>query len=298
MTEESSTNQIECLLTRANTLLSELDAFQAYLSGQRQNQLERYRNYRRSLLSEVKRIEKISNDLKTSRTGQSSTKASSNNEIEGGHGESEDEAESKCLKLLSSSNLPYFEAVWSVARKCRGITAFKRKIYLGDRPVEKDYESAQEFHAAMNQRPSVTVDVFAENGTEWIKVSSISMRKLLFDMANMGWTDEFSLDRDDTKGNDNTSDFGNEDGNKDDESMEINLIRTAKQLKAAAGANRTGFQHPKIRFILPRITEGEIYGVDVILSQLRATGATVECGGQLDLETQLDLPPITPEILR
>ncbi len=64
----------------------------------------------------------------------------------------------------------------------------------------------------------------------------------------------------------------------DDDNGAIEILRLASDLKKASRAMRIRYKHPHIRFVLPKISEGHTPKIDNILSSIRATGATVQCG--------------------
>lgn len=134
------------------------------------------------------------------------------------------------------------------------------------------------------------VDIVSCDGLEWTKVSTISEKRLLFDLAKLGWqNDGFSDDdEDDAEDHRNTSiDSDNED--------EVPLVKSAKDLAKAAVSNRTMGKHPRVVFVLPRIESGRITAIDNFLNKIRATGATVQCAD--DLEPAPPLESVLPKLL-
>jgi len=118
------------------------------------------------------------------------------------------------------------------------------------------------------------VDIVSENGLEWTKVSTVTAKRLLFEMAKEGW--ERYGDDDGDGGSDGTGSTFSEG---DSPSGGLELLRFAEDMRRAAHTVRVRYRHPRIRFILPKINEGEVADVDAVIRDLRATGAAVECGG-------------------
>ncbi len=80
---------------------------------------------------------------------------------------------------------------------------------------------------------------------------------------------------------------GSDDGNG------LSLLRLAEDLKKAAKAVRVRYKHPEVRFVLPKLEQGKIPQIDRLLDDIRASGVTVQCAGDLE---DIPIPPLT-EIL-
>ena len=142
---------------------------------------------------------------------------------------------------------------------------------------------------APGSKAAALVDIVSRDGLEWTKVSTISEKRLLFDLAKLGWqNDGFSDDdEDDAEDHQNMSIDSDED--------EVPLVKSAKDLAKAAAANRTMGGHPRIVFILPRIESGSITEIDNLLDKIRATGAVIQCAD--DLEPAPPLESVLPKLL-
>ena len=133
------------------------------------------------------------------------------------------------------------------------------------------------------------VDIVAEAGEEWIKVSTVTETRLLFDLAKAGWEGaDLSSNSDGEEDgvvangtHSNHSPASNASDNSDDDQGTIELLCLASDLQKASRAVRIRYKHPCIRFVLPKITEGHTPEIDNIISSIRATGATVQCGSPL-----------------
>jgi hypothetical protein len=259
------------LQQRANTLLSEFRAFQAQLQASGLSKSVESRIFRRGVEAEAKSLETFARK-------QSITLPS---------GESTDEAEireAKQTHSLRSSNLPFYEAVWTAAKRCNGVRALGRRLYW-----EKDGTSlgrVSEPPRKQNKKHmnSALVDIVADNGLKWVKISIVSAKRLLFEMAKEGWED-YGAESD-------------EDGSPDEETTsrseaKLDIVRLAEDLRDAARTTRIRYKHPQVKFILPSITEGEEDAIDAVLTQIRATGAIVECGPPTLLNSLSDLS-LTP----
>ncbi|EXJ84473.1 hypothetical protein A1O3_05141 [Capronia epimyces CBS 606.96] len=287
-----SADLLDCLQRRALTLLDELEAYHACLRSRNIFQEVELRVFKRGVESEVKSLERIKQTVAFS----------------GGDGHNpdhlrarEDEATPQ-LHALRSSNLPFYEAVWGIAKSSQGVTALSKRIYA--RPKGRITQDMEHNNQAQNNEPleikrlakkGVLVDVIAENGLEWIKISTVTERRLLFEMAKEGW-ESYT----------NSSD---EDGMDDNDIGEagrigkLELVRVAEDLRLASHGVRVQFQHPHIRFVLPNVREGVLPDVDAFIADLRATGAVVQCGMtaqprenmKVDIDFDRLLPaPVTP----
>ena len=127
------------------------------------------------------------------------------------------------------------------------------------------------------------IDIISENGSRWTKVSTVTEKRLLMEMAKQGW---------DWAGSDEDSDeddsFGS--GSRSDDDVDISIVKMAIQLRNLAKGTRVRYRNPQIHFILTRIRPGN-KDIDSILDHIRATGAIVHTADQVT-----PAPPVT-EIL-
>jgi len=135
----------------------------------------------------------------------------------------------------------------------------------------------------------VLVDVVAEDGEQWLKVSTVTEKRLLFELAKQGWEAANSSSSSDgewtgtvssngTNGS-TTARFDNFDTRaEEDDEEKIELIRLAQDLRKASLATRVRYKHPHVHFVLPNITPHKTPEVDLILSAIHSTGATTGCG--------------------
>ncbi|KIW03766.1 hypothetical protein, variant [Verruconis gallopava] len=152
-------------------------------------------------------------------------------------------------QLVSASNLTYWEALWNAAKQTKQVMVLRR-------------------HGS-------PIDIIAENGRQWIKVSTITEKRLLMEMAKQGW---------DWPASDEDSDddlFGSNYARTDDH-IDISLVKMAVALRDLAKQNRVRYKHPEVHFILTRISSGN-ENIDIILNHIRATGAVVHTAEQLKL---------------
>ena len=148
----------------------------------------------------------------------------------------------------------------------------------------------------------------AQDGEEWIKVSTITETRLLFEKAKAGWEGADSDIEDDEDGliynglQQVSIDDPSEDTNGDrldDDDNRIELLKMAEDLKRASLATRVRYKHPNVRFVLPKITEGHVPEIDSILASIRATGATVDTATTVisQLSTKEPLPAIFSRLI-
>ncbi|KKK23736.1 hypothetical protein AOCH_005434 [Aspergillus ochraceoroseus] len=293
-TPETSQALAASLVNRCRTLLSELDTFKALLTRtQRNPQSVEVRSLRSNVLSELKTLEKLTEQLHGAIAA-----AGDDDTEEGGPGRND--AVLRIVHALRSSNLPFYEAVWTIAKRtCTGLVALGKRFYWdqdggrsrgggggggGDRGEGE--ESAKK-RPNKDKRKSVYVDIVADDGEEWVKVSTISETRLLFEMAEKGWEAD-SEDEDGQEGRRTVlqnfthdaedDEYYKDDHDDDDDDDEIELIKLAADMKKAASLVRVNYRHPRLRFVIPKIEEGQSPDIDELLKVIRSYGIIVSCG--------------------
>lgn len=106
------------------------------------------------------------------------------------------------------------------------------------------------------------VDIVAQNGLEWVKVSSTTEKRIIWDLAKAGYA-----------GSSSDEEYSEEDDELDDP---VGLLNQVKSLVKAAGTARIRYQHPSVRLVLPRIGADIPKQVRQVLDQIRALGVTVQ----------------------
>lgn len=285
-------------------LLFELDELQSLLKRHLRNpQLVEVRQFRSNVHSELKMLQKLEQRMQTSIR-------------ERAEGDTEDggsDLEKRLLHAMRSSNLPFYQAVWNIAKgSCEGLVALGKRFYWdsemrisavregGDGKKKGGGSGGSEKQPNKDKRKSVFVDVIASDGEEWVKVSTISESRLLFEMAKKGWEreseDEFSSDEGDDRPIKRTvlRNFDGEDEDEDDED-ELELIKLARDLRKAADAKRIKYKHPRLRVVLPKIEEGNVPEIDDILKEMRSYDIRVECQDTLPDASNADLTRLLPQ---
>ena len=134
------------------------------------------------------------------------------------------------------------------------------------------------------------MDLVAEGGKQWIKVSTVTESRLLFDLAKAGW----EQDSEESASDDTSSVLADSSkvangGHAHDTEDEIEIVRLAYDLQKAAQATYVEYEHPKVVFVLPRLPpEGASPETSKILTRLKATGAELRCGPVRTSEVPLD----------
>ncbi|KAI0870997.1 hypothetical protein GGS24DRAFT_84962 [Hypoxylon argillaceum] len=189
---------------------------------------------------------------------------------------------------ISSSNLPYLHAVWDAAKNSKNIVKlrhpvfsgpFKRRILApGIRIRDIMSQGASEPKRNQNRR-SVRIDIICDGGLSWYKVSTITNRRLLFDMAKEA---VYCGDSDDSESADDVAQIFSD----------IPLVKLALSLKTIAQGHQIRNSSPTPALILPRVFEGEDAEIDKIVKLCRDIGVKVLCGNAV---TQP--PPLCKELL-
>lgn len=260
------------LLSRARLLLEELASFRSYLKSQKREGTVDIRQFHSSVQSETRILERIANEIP-----------------EGGPVSIEHtgEGEIKRLHMLRSSNLPFYEVVWATARKCEGVTALAKKfncepsmkdngVYFDRCPVSpRQIALPTTLRMSSPRKGSIVVDVVADDGAAWIKVSTITEKRLLLEMAKEGWEGYEGESNDEHSDSDEAS--GKYPGANHYKGHDLDILRLAAEMKLAASAVRVRYCHPKVHFVLPKISEGRVSQIDALIDDLRKTGAKVYC---------------------
>lgn len=192
-----------------------------------------------------------------------------------------DRTADRTIHTLRSSNLPFYIAVWTAAKHSTGLVAFHKRFYW---EVHRSSDRSRAVGNGQSKRRSALVDIVTRNGEEWVKVSTVTDTRLLFERAKAGWEDAGSSSESEGVGEDASEGSGEEEG--------VGLVKLAEDLRKASLEVRVRYRHPRVRFVLPKIREGHIPEVDEIIAGIRRTGAIVQC--QNDLESQTDNLSATP----
>ncbi|KAH8722463.1 hypothetical protein GQ44DRAFT_622548 [Phaeosphaeriaceae sp. PMI808] len=184
--------------------------------------------------------------------------------------------EEKARHFIVSSNLLYYEALWSAAKRSSGLQAF-RKYFHWDK---RGKNTTKGKGSASKGKTNALADIVADDGGQWLRVSTLSEKRLLFDLAKLGWMNDSDSDDDMPDAHPNVEE---EDGDDEDQ---VDIVKNARQLARAARANPVRGRPPKVQFVLSRILAGKTKEIDNILNKIRATGAVVQCAN--------DIPPTPP----
>ena len=158
---------------------------------------------------------------------------------------------------------------------------FHKRFYWDNRPTRDSKRAAQ--------KRCALVDIVARNGEEWIKVSTITESRLVFEIAKAQWeaADSSSSEDggEDEIGVNGTANEKLHSLGKEEEMDRIELVKVADDLLRASNAHRIHYKHPQIRFVLPKISSEPPKELLPILDRIRSTGAIIDLGPQ---ETRSD----------
>ncbi|OJD30678.1 uncharacterized protein BKCO1_5700068 [Diplodia corticola] len=269
------------LLNRTNTLLSELESFDKLLEKHRRPQVLGHRAFIQDINAEKRFIERLLNKAITETTN---PEADVTDETEEKDPLDALEADHKIKHQLSSTNITSYEAQWTAIKTCRGVVAL-RQTFSRQPPSRRPRKggtralspsSKIKAHVKKTQ-DGVLVDAVVDEGREWLKVSAISERQLLFQMARQGWRNDSDSEEDDEEelgkpvGSAARMDGAAGEGDSDsDDEDEVVLVRLAKHLTQAARSNRHNYRHPRIRLVLPKLEAGRVKQIDALLARIRA----------------------------
>ena len=113
-------------------------------------------------------------------------------------------------------------------------------------------------------------DIVAQGGLDWVKVSSVTEKRILWDLTKAGWA----------------ADSSGEESDEDDLDPEGLLKQVEALVKASQAATaRIRYQHPKIRFVLPRLkAQPDAKEVANLLRQIRNLGVTIQTAEDIPLQ--------------
>jgi hypothetical protein len=190
---------------------------------------------------------------------------------------STDLTEEKARHYIVSSNLVYYEALWGAAKRSSGLLSF-RKYFFWNRQKEGHGPKGLSLSkgAQTKGKSAALVDIVAADGMEWVRVSTISERRLIFDLAKLGWQNDSDEDSDEEMPDAQALNWKD-----DDDEDQVDIVRSARDLARAARANPIRGRPPKVHILLTRISSGRMKEVDAVLQKIRATGATLTCANEL-----------------
>ncbi|KAI4258615.1 MAG: hypothetical protein LQ352_001150 [Teloschistes flavicans] len=247
------------LVKRCHELLNELKAFHTYIKECRREHTVEVKPFLNTVTAELRSLEKL---------------------------RAADPESEKVLHTLRSSNLPFYAAVWDAAKTTSSLVAFTKRFYWDTPPTRSTKrDQVRKQHCAL-------VDVIAQDGKQWIKVSTITETRLLFELAKAGWEGAGSSasDSDDEDGilvnglahtgiNDETVPNGRRNSSQDDRNDDrVEIVRQAFDLQKASLAHKVHYRHPTVHFILPKISQTPSQEIARILDTIRSTGASIHLG--------------------
>lgn len=117
------------------------------------------------------------------------------------------------------------------------------------------------------------VDIISDDGLLWIKVSTISEKRLIWDLAKAGWAGSSSDESDD----------GNE-GMEDN--LPQGLLQQVETLVKVSRATRVRYVHPKVRLVLSNIkSQPDSKEVARILQQIKDLGVDIQYSEAITLDS-------------
>lgn len=205
-------------------------------------------------------------------------------------------SEAHARSIASSTNLTYFEALWAVAKRSSALIDFRR-YFSWDARKQSSQQGLTKRERPSNknsrgEKIATMVDIIASNGSEWIRISTATEKRLLFDLARLGWANSDDSDSENDK--DDNENKANDD---DDDEEQVALVRNAREVARAAKANPVKGRPPTVRIVLTRVQSGKLKEIDIVLEKMRATGAIVQCMNDLSLEETLPLESVLSNLL-
>lgn len=189
---------------------------------------------------------------------------------------SPDLPEQKVRHYIASSNLVYYEALWNAAKRTSGLLSFRKYFFWNRRKEGHGPKGLSLSKGSQTKGKSAAlVDIVAKDGMEWVRVSTLSEKRLIFELAKLGWQND-SDDEDEDMPDAPVTNWEDE-----DDEDEVDIVKSARDLARAARANPIRGRPPKVHINLTRIVSGKTKEVDMVLQKIRATGAIVYCANEL-----------------
>ncbi|KAK7709185.1 hypothetical protein SLS64_000205 [Diaporthe eres] len=236
-------------LESIQALIEELDALSA---AYKQKLAKATKLERRELADPLPGIHEFVTSVKgTGNSVQRILKARENFHSSGADDQSREERDKKDKAIIQGCGLNSHQEQWDAIKRTHGLMAFRRRF------------------SGNSTKLGTTVDAVVENGTEWVKVSVVTEKKLIYQMAQEGWNPDDSTDE--------------ESDESDGENTGIGLLKTASQLIKAARSNRCNTRIPRVRLVLPNLTEGRVEAIDKLLGRIRCLGASKRQEGDVEI---------------
>lgn len=172
---------------------------------------------------------------------------------------SPDATEEQIGVSCTSSNLSYYESVWAVAKRTRGI-----------------------WRLAAHELP----EIVAEQGLLWIKLCSINERRLIMQLAKDGW--RHPDDSSDEEEDDDHVSIPDDRSSTSEDDDALPILKAAQKVVKAASENPIDYKHPRVQMIFTKIDEGRIPQVDALLNDIRSLGVEVLCKSSIDNALRLE----------
>ena len=112
--------------------------------------------------------------------------------------------------------------MWDAAKNCTGLVSFQKRVYW-DAPTRDKKKKDKK-----PQKGGVNVDLSAQDGAEWIKVSTVTEGRLVRELAEKGYNVNDSSEEDDA-------------GDMDEDDL-IELVKTAHDLRKASRSIRVRYK--------------------------------------------------------
>ncbi|KAF8450029.1 hypothetical protein BDZ91DRAFT_853436 [Kalaharituber pfeilii] len=237
----SPQNPAEPLIARCSALLDEIHLLQAFIKQNHLPYIE-LRAFRSHVESELKFLKKISS-------------------------RGDPFAEERTQHALRSSNLGYFELVWAAAKASTGLTSILTHVH--ETGLQRSTKQEKNVKA-------VQVEVVAEDGLQWIKLNAVTPKRLMYELAKVGWEAGSEAPSDDQEEASGVEDEVNEWNQQ--AISEIPLIKHADLLSKAAKCTWVKYKHPQIIYLFQNIhLKTSTAPIRQIIKRLKQTRATVYC---------------------
>ena len=177
-----------------------------------------------------------------------------------------DQNAERTIHVLKSSNLPFYIAVWEASKATNALVVLHKRFYWEHSATRDSKRSIEKKNAL--------VDIVCQDGEEWIKVSTVTEHRLIFELSKAHWEVADSSDEEDD-GTESSDRIGADQAILD----RLELVQSIDSLMQASRAHRVRYRNPKVRLVLPKISNPPPPQLGPLLERLRSTGAILEIDG-------------------
>ena len=142
------------------------------------------------------------------------------------------------------------------------------------------------------KNPTVQVEIVAQDGLKWIKLSTITANRLMLELAKAGWEGDREGDQSEQEEDQSCYEWNKS------VILQVPLMQSAQHLVSAAKRTWVDYQHPKVVFQLQNVYLNVApYPVRQLLEGLTEIGVTVQCADDIKASLASQSTPSVEELI-